>query len=217
MNRYAWVSAALMMIIALCLSAGCKRKAVEADSPVGTISSLNGEVAVNGKPASVDGTVEYGDIVITGLKSWCRIAVDGQNIIKVGPDSVLVFKLRKDDGRLELRRGYIGAVLKNLKNFNEFRVTTPTVAAAIRGTALFVAVESPDKTYACVCNGKIGFMPEGAKDERLVAAAHHHAAHYVREKDKIVVRDAGMLFHSDRDIEDLAAAIGVVIDWSAIE
>ncbi|MCU0845616.1 MAG: hypothetical protein MUC76_11900, partial [Spirochaetes bacterium] len=88
MNRYAWVSAALMMIITLCLSAGCKRKAGEADSPVGMIISLNGEVAVNGKPASVDGTVEYGDTVITGLKSWCRIAVDGQNIIKVGPDSV---------------------------------------------------------------------------------------------------------------------------------
>ncbi len=37
------------------------------------------------------------------------------------------------------------------------------------------------------------------------------------EKGKTAVENAGMLFHTDRDIEDLASAIGVTIDWSKIE
>lgn len=218
MNRYVWgVRVVPVVIIVLCLSGGCTKKTDETSALVGTIIALDGEVAVNGAPAAVNGKIEYGDTIITGLKSWCRIVIDERNIIKVGPDSLMVYRLRKDDGRLELRRGYMAAVLKNLKNVNEFRVTTPTVAAGIRGTALCVAAESPDKTYACVCNGRIGFLPEGAKEEKLVAAAHHQAAHYVREKGKIVVKDAGMLFHTDKDIEAMAAEIGVAVDWSRIE
>lgn len=218
MNRSASLKAVLVsLFITLCVSGACGKGPSRSDALGGTITALDGEVAINGVPAALNGTVGYGDTIITGLKSWCRIVVDGTNIIKLGPDSVLVYRLVKDDGRLDLRQGYIGAVLKNLKNVREFRVTTSTVAAGIRGTALCVAAESPDTTYACVCNGRIGFKPDGAKDEKLVSAAHHHAARYAREKGRVVVRDAGLQYHTDADIEALAKAIGVTVDWSSIE
>jgi len=183
----------------------------------GVIAIVVGEVMVNGKPAKVNDAVRFGDVVETGKDSKVRIVIDGQNAIETWKDSTFVFKLREGDGLIELKAGSMGAVMKNFSKVKEFRISTTTVAAGIRGTVLCINAESADRTYACTCNGKIAFKAAGQGEETVISAAHHKAATYERVGDKITTKEAGMLYHTDEKMNDLASGIGVKIDWGKAE
>jgi hypothetical protein len=98
-------------------------------------------------------------------------------------------------------------VLKNLKNGGS-PITTSTWRRATGEPRSAWRPNPPDTTYACVCNGGSAYT-DGAKEEKLVSAAHHHAARYVREKGRVLVSEAGLQYHTDADIEALAKAIAL--------
>jgi hypothetical protein len=213
MKRFiaAGVALACLTVLSACGKAG------KPGEITGTIAVAVGDVTVNGKPVKVNDTVKFGDVVETKKDAKCRIIVDGQNVIETWKDSSFVFKLKQGDGLLELNSGSLGAIMKNLKNVKEFRVTTKTVAAGIRGTALCIKAESPDKTYTCTCNGKVAYKAEGQGKETMISAAHHKAAYYERVDGTIKDKEAGMLYHTDANMEEMASSIGVKIDWSKAE
>ncbi|TAL32704.1 MAG: hypothetical protein EPN93_15470 [Spirochaetes bacterium] len=203
--------------LACCVVFSACGKAGKPGEITGTITIAVGEVTVNGKLAKANDTVKFGDVIETKKDAKCRIIVDGQNVIETWKESLLVFKLTQGDGLLELKSGSMGALLKNLKKVKEFRVTTQTVAAGIRGTAFCINAETPDKTYTCTCNGKVAYKAEGQGKETVISAAHHKAAYYERVDGKIKDKEAGMLYHTDAKMEELASSIGVKIDWGKAE
>ncbi|HOD15390.1 MAG TPA: FecR family protein [Spirochaetota bacterium] len=209
----------LMLTLAssiLLLPAACKRTP-SGEALVGRISFIVGDVSLNGHPAAKDESVKPGDMIETKNNSSCEVIVADKNILMVAPDSRMVYNLKSGDGRLELLKGGFGALLRNKLPFGDFTITTRTVTASIRGTAFYIAAESEDKTYACVCNGMIRFKPGESGTEKTVAASHHKAFYYTRKNGAVVIEEGGLKYHTDASMEKEAAAIGETIDWNRLE
>lgn len=181
------------------------------------ISFLTGTVLVNGIEARLDQVIGQGDIIETRAESYCRIIVDDKNIIGMQDDSVLVYNISREDALLNLKKGFLGIIVKNRKNIGGLRVNTATMTAGVRGTSFFIGNETPDRVYTCICNGVIHYQPAGhAKSERY-AAAHHKAAYFIRRGGTVTSEPGEMKYHTDSDVEKLASDINVRIDWTKIE
>ncbi len=188
----------------------------EGERVVAKISFVSGTVLLNGKNARPDDFVKFGDVIETKARSSCAIVIDSQNIIGMREDSVLVYKIKKEEATVDLKNGFLGIIIKNRKNIPDFKVTTPTVTASVRGTVLFLGTESPNSTYTCICNGIIHYHPEGRSKSERHAAAHHKGISYTEKGGIVFDVPAGMKHHTDEDLEMLAKMIGITIDWSKI-
>lgn len=204
----------LMAVIAVISVNSCAMKA-RPQVPA-KISFLAGTVRVNGIEAQLGQMINPGDIVETLAQSFCRIIVDDKNIIGMQDDCTLVYKIDRDDALLDLKKGFLGIIVKNRKNIENFRVNTPTTTASIRGTTFFIGIESPDRVYTCTCNGVVHYHPEGhAKGERY-SAVHHKGAYFTRRGGTVATEPGDMKYHTDGDMEMLASDINVRIDWTKI-
>lgn len=200
----------------LFVPSACK-KAPSGEALEGRVRFIVGDVLLNGHAAAKDEAVRPGDVIETKKNASCEIIVADKNILMVAPESRLVYNLRQGDGRLELMKGGFGALLRNKNPFGEFTVSTRTVTASIRGTAFYMAAESVDKTYACVCNGRIRFKPEEGGKEETVSSSHHAAYNYTMTKGVVAVDKGKLLYHDDSRMEKLATDIGEKIDWTHVE
>lgn len=207
------LSTGILLLAALILPA-CSYKA---GLPIpAKISFITGTVLVNGIEARLDQVIGQGDIIETRTQSFCRIIVDDKNIIGMQDDCVLEYKISREDAVLDLKKGFLGIIVKNRKNIGNFRVNTPTTTASVRGTSFVIGTETPDKVYTCICNGVIHYHPAGhAKSERY-AAAHHKAAYFTRRGGAVTSEPGEMKYHTDSDVEKLASDINVRIDWTKI-
>lgn len=184
----------------------------------GKISFASGKVMINGKPAKNGDVVRYGDRVTAGDKSVCEIIVGDNGIMKIQDDAQIIFNLTETEkSSVELLRGWFAAVFRK----RNLRVITPTAIAGIRGTSLYMKAENNESTYTCTCNGNIHWTGKGHDKGEVISAAHHAGRYYKIIDGKVVVSTPscrkGMLYHTDRDIEELAEKINVRIDWGKAE
>lgn len=203
----------LLLVICAALSA-CLPK--EGERIPAKISFVSGTVLLNGKDARPDDFVKFGDVIETKARSSCAIIIDSENIIGMREDSVLVYKIKKESATIDLKNGFLGIIIKNKKNIQDFRVVTPTVTASVRGTVLFLGTETPTSTYTCICNGVIHYHAAGRPKAERHAAAHHKGITYAEKAGLVFDTPAGLKYHSDEDIEALAKIINVTIDWSKV-
>jgi hypothetical protein len=78
-------------------------------------------------------------------------------------------------------------------------------------------VEDPKSTYFCTCNGTIALKGHELS-EQVVSAQHHAGSRFVvNDQGKIESKPAGMDYHDDASLEELASKIGVKIDWSKLD
>jgi hypothetical protein len=211
-NRYLLV----LIIFAAMHFAGCKNSATEKGVD-GSINFMVGKVTVNASPAVQGGTVRFGDIIETGDRSMCRVLAAGKNLLAIGPDTRVVYNIRKSDSFLILSRGRLGGLIRNRGAIGDLRIIMPTTTASIRGTIFYMAVESPEKTYTCTCNGHIHYKPETGGKEELVSASHHSARYYIREKGAITIKKGELKYHTDDSMVQAAALINEKIDWNKVE
>lgn len=180
----------------------------------GTIIFTEGRVAIKGKPAKPGDTVSVGDEVATGDDSSCEIAVGGAGILRIKDNARIVFNI--DDGEnsgIEILRGWFAAIFRK----KPVKIKTPTVIAGVRGTLFCINVENDETVYACTCNGTIDWQGKG-QDRPEKVTAHHHAGRYHRmAAGKTVATEAGMKYHTDADLEELAVKIKSRIDWTKPE
>jgi hypothetical protein len=90
--------------------------------------------------------LERGDRVLTGDESAVIVQVGETILVRIEPRSELAVDTVLDDPNLtiSLRSGKVLAKLRPLRKGRSFTVKTPTVAAAVRGTAFSVATGPPD-------------------------------------------------------------------------
>jgi len=184
----------------------------------GKISFASGKVMINGKPAKNGDVVRYGDRVTAGDKSVCEIIVGDNGIMKIRNNAQIVFNIAETEkSSVDILRGWFAAVFKK----RNLRVITPTAIAGIRGTSLCIEVENNESTHTCTCNGNIQWAGKGHDKGEVISAAHHARRHYKIIDGKVVVSAPScrkdMLYHTDRDIEELAEKINVRIDWGKAE
>jgi hypothetical protein len=187
----------------------------------GEISYLEGRVTIDNVPASIGDPVPLGATVRTDALSLCEIIFREKNILRLGEKTAFVFNPSNLQVGCELQKGALTLVLKNLAagaaGDRSFFVRTPTTAAGVRGTSFYMNVEDPQTTYVCICNGAIA-LDDGARQAGMDVEAAHHAA-YRLSGDGVTttVTRAPLLYHTDNDMDGLAAKIGVSIDWTRVD
>jgi len=211
--KFAAFSLAFLFILASCDSEYNQTK-----DTAGSIRYFEGTVSVNGRAAEIGLEVMDGDVIITDLESHAEIIFGENRIISVEEDTNLV--LDTEERTFNLVSGAL-AVIQSKARFlsgdKDWRVQTPNVAAAVRGTLYYIKVESPDSVYFCLCNGKIHLEGADGGENLDYEAAHHKAVRYTRNSEGgVEFAEAPMLYHSDEDMETLADAVNVHVDWTKI-
>jgi hypothetical protein len=120
-----------------------------------------------------------------------------------------------------LQKGAIAMVLRNLAPASEdelrFSIRTSTAVAGVRGTCFFMEVEDENNTYICACNGSIHLEGDAGQFTRNLASSHHQEVRVTRSASGMSVNTAPLLYHTDGDVEAIAARIGEKIDWTRID
>lgn len=209
-------------IAALLLAvSACDKKPAAVGAADAAISGLGGDITVNGqKGIAIGRKIAFGDSIETGEKSFCEITVNEKNIFRIGAGSKLTYKISTDSNLIEVERGWFAGVTRKIFTKQlEYLIKTPTVTAGVRGTSYCAKVESANKTYFCVCNGTIELKDDPGKPGEKVAAAHHAARRFTRDKSGKIATDKnpGLLYHDDKGLEALAKKIGESVDWTKVD
>src|SRR5271157_1184811 len=187
---------------------------------VPTVTYLEGTVTIDGVEASIGDTVPLGSVLTTSAGSLVDIEFNTRNAIRLSENTTLVFNPNNLQIGSELRQGALTLVLKQLTvgaTGQGFLVRTPSATAGVRGTSFFMKVESATSTYVCACNGDVQVFGRDGTLARELAASHHKAVHIDTSGSAPQIQEAPRLYHTDADLEGVAAALGFKIDWNVID
>jgi hypothetical protein len=117
------------------------------------INATDWEIAKTGAP------LKNGEQVKTGFKSLALVLfTDGTGLLRVRENSTMYIYGKRDGDKINkntfIEKGLIGFDV-NKQEIEEFKFTTPTAVAAIRGTAGYVEVGSDSSTTIVCDHGKI--------------------------------------------------------------
>lgn len=205
-------------ILALVLSVSCGA-AFAADTA--SIVYIEGDVTMNGSPASVGDEVLPGALLTTARDSICQVVFNQKNIVHMAAGTTLRFDAKTLSHGATLQKGAVAMVLRKLvanpDDQVRFSITTSTAVAGVRGTCFFIAVEDDNHTYICACNGLIHLEGAGGAFTQNLASSHHAELRVTRSDAGISVNAAPLEYHNDGDVEAIAARIGEKIDWTKID
>ena len=217
MRTACFAVAAFLLAAGLPVLAAGKAEAVPARA---SMSYLEGEVTVDTKAAAIGDLVALGATVKTAAQSLCEIVFNAKNLIRMSENTTLVFNPANLQSGSELQQGSLALVLKGLSagsGGTGFIVRTRNAVAGVRGTSFFMKVEDSKTTYVCCCNGAIHLDDGAGAAVRDIEASHHKAVRFTRSGGAVTVAEAQLLFHTDADMEAVAAKVGATINWSAID
>ena len=186
-----------------------------------SIIFLEGDVTLNGAPASVGDAVRAGDTLQTAADALCEIVFNARNIVHMTAGTVLKFDASQLSRGATLQKGAIAMVLRNLAALQgsevRFSIKTSTTVAGVRGTCFFVKVEDENNTFICCCNGAIRVEGAGREFSQNLTSPHHQEVRISRSSTGLSVGAAPMLYHGDGDVEAIAARIGESVDWTRVD
>ena len=182
-----------------------------------TVSYLEGQVTIDGTPASIGDAVPMGATVATGDQSLCEIVFGAKNAIRLAAATTFVFNPGNLQTGSSIAKGSIVLVLKQLSALSAaatFTVRTPNAVAGVRGTSFFIDVLDPNTTYICSCNGSVHVEDPSGGSSKDMVASHHKATLFTTGPSGVSAADATLLYHTDADVEAVARDIGATIDWT---
>jgi hypothetical protein len=215
----------ILLLTAALLTACQKQDAQNGNTPgpaaglSGNVVYSEGKVTLNNRQTSTGDPVPTKSTMVTGPDSGCEIVFDHKNIIRINENTTVSLDFSQPVKVLDLQQGGIGSVLKNLEKLagtDSFLVKTNVAVMGVRGTVIFIHADEAE-TYICDCNGVIYLRDKDNKNRQTVKAAHHAASVFTNENGKIVVRPGAMKYHTDADMQTLAAKIVYTIDWKIID
>lgn len=183
------------------------------------VAYVEGDVRIDGAPAEIGAAVLGRFEIRTGAGARCDLVFDGRNALSIGQNAAASFDLTRDIPEVSLERGGVTSVLKKLRRLvaeDSFVVRTAVAVAGVRGTS-FCVWAGEGGTYICACNGRVRTLDAKGSNELKLEAAHHAARTYSAAGDGFLVETAGMEHHTDASVQSVAARIGYIIDWSAID
>ncbi|MFH1093449.1 MAG: FecR family protein [Candidatus Omnitrophota bacterium] len=128
---------------------------------------LGKEVSLSENPSTY---LESGDRIITGENGNVQIyCFEGNGKVEIGKNTIL--SMKNDEGVLDLISGQINLKVKKIKKEaqiakDRFRVYTPTVVMAVRGTEFAVFVDKTKATDIFVFEGSVEVKDVNNKDDK---------------------------------------------------
>ncbi|MBN1495362.1 MAG: FecR domain-containing protein [Spirochaetes bacterium] len=112
------------------------------------------------------------DSIRTGANSFVLVQVDDTIVFRVAENTAVTMKSLLDKKRLELfmARGTVLSRVAKLSRNAEYRVATPTLVAAVKGTEFSVQYTGGKTAILAVRRGAVGATAAGKGKESLVGA-----------------------------------------------
>ena len=161
----------ILSAIALSVSAGPLQAA--RSEVWARVLELDGKVFIEGRRAFKGYTARLGDEIRTGEDSTAVIKLKDKSVLYLRSKSSFVVKEGEEPGVIDLIAGKLLGVFSK----GSHQIDTTTLSAGVRGTALYLMAEGPERTYACVCYGTVDFESTLDKSVRTTITADHPQGH----------------------------------------
>lgn len=169
------------------------------------VRRLEGDVRINGRPATTGAPVRAGDAVSTG-KGALAVFVIGQDAFLMRERSRARFAGR--ELVLTLLRLTTGKLLSVFGHGEERRLVTPTATIGIRGTGGYLEAQRR-RTYFCLCYGTAEVAPSGSAMRETYSTTHHESPKYIYgDGRKIAMAPAKVINHTDDELIMIEALVG---------
>jgi hypothetical protein len=189
------------------------------------ITKIKGEVFVirNGKSyqiTKVGLTFNNGDTVITRRNGYCDIELFKLGVSQLRPNSRMVIGSIRSTGNssINITKGKSLFILQKLSKKQKFKVSTPTIVAAVRGTS-FLVDSKGESTKVAVLTGKVEVNND--KKTVMVNAKESTIGNKYNVKkpktiDRATLKDIKPLLNikgveTQRDYEEMEENISVVV------
>ena len=164
------------------------------------LSSVSGDVSVNGKAASEGMAVAPGDVVETGPVGRA-VYVIGDSAFMQRPNSRVDFGDTAAASFLRVLTGGLLSVFGKSRRQRQLAVTVATIG--IRGTGCYIEAEER-KAYFCLCFGAAEVQPMKGRPISYTTT-HHEKPLWIADG---VMQAAGVINHTDAEVIMLEALAG---------
>lgn len=159
------------------------------------VMSVQGAVEMDGAPVQAGAVLRPGQKLTTGEGGLADVRLGSRAVFRLAPASQAV-ALKEDGGlRVRLERG---GLLSLVKTGNRYAVQTPVATASVLGTVFYTQMEGPDRTYLCLCRGRLHIDAGTASQD--VQTRDHQAAYLTRAGQQTSASPAPMLNHFEKDL-----------------
>ncbi len=139
-------------------------EAILVSMTVGQVDAKKGDGS-EWNPLYSDDTLQMGDVVRTGIKSYCELQMVNKGMFRVeGDTELIVASLIGDNGKMDakikLSKGQVAIKPKKLDEGEVFQVETSSAIAAVRGTTFSITVDDEGSTKVAVSEGKVSVTPK---------------------------------------------------------
>jgi hypothetical protein len=181
--------------------------ALAADRRPSGMIEVQGEVLVNGRPATAGAALKPGDRVATAPGS-SAVFVLGQDAFLMREKSELLTAGGKAfAGAMRLVTGKLLSVFGR----GPRSIATATATIGIRGTGIYIEAEA-ERTYVCTCYGVVDLQASNMpKARETVRTTHHDAPRYIYARGESpikMIESAPVINHTDAELIMLEALVG---------
>jgi len=178
--------------------------------PGKSIYRIEGEVLVNGQPATLDTPIAASATVQTGNNSEVAYVV-GETAFLQRSDSQVTFEATQADSTIVSGMQLLtGKILSVFPSGRPVRMTTKNASIGIRGTGVYMETD-PEQTYFCTCYGTadIAAVNDPASRETVVSRQHDRPLYILEgQLSGQNIRAAPFINHTDQELMLIEALVG---------
>jgi hypothetical protein len=178
--------------------------------PGKSIYRIEGEVKVNGQPATLDTPIAASATVETGKNSEV-VYVVGESAFLQRSESHVTFEAKEADSLIVSGAQLLtGKILSVFPSGRPVRLKTKNASIGIRGTGVYMESD-PEQTYFCTCYGTadIVAVSDPTSRETVVSRQHDRPLYILAgEQAGQNIRAAPFINHTDQELMLIEALVG---------
>lgn len=178
--------------------------------PDRSIYRMQGQVTVDGKPATLDTRIAGRATIETGRNSEVVYAVGDSAFVLRGDSRVVLEAAQADSAVLTGLRLLSGKLLSVFAPRRPMQLRAATATIGIRGTGVYMEAD-PEQTYFCTCYGVTDIAANADPESReTIAATHHDKPLYIVQGQPAGrnIRPAPFINHTDQELMLVEALVG---------
>jgi hypothetical protein len=178
--------------------------------PGKSIYRIEGEVLVDGRPATLDTMVAANSTVQTGKDSEIVYAVGETAHLQRSESEVTLETKEANSVVVSGLRVLTGKILSVFPSGRPVRMTTRNASIGIRGTGTYMESD-PQQTYFCTCYGTADIAAaDDATSRETVVSQHHDRPLYILtgEQPGRNIRAAPFINHTDQELMLIETLVG---------
>jgi hypothetical protein len=175
-----------------------------------SIYRIEGEVLVNGQPATPDTQIAANATIETGKNSEVVYVVGESAFLQRSESHVTLEPTQADSMIVSGTQLLTGKILSVFPSGKPVRMTTKNASIGIRGTGIYMESD-PEQTYFCTCYGTadIAAVSDPASRETVVSRQHDRPLYILEgQQPGQNIRTAPFINHTDQELMLIETLVG---------